>query len=57
MSVLTQPIHKLNYPEFHFYESRVDLEKDKALLQIEKSAILIKGSRGVALEKLLDQII
>lgn len=48
--------HKLSYPEFHFYESRMDLEKDKALLEIEKSAILIKGSRGVALEKLLDHI-
>jgi UDP-N-acetylmuramoyl-tripeptide--D-alanyl-D-alanine ligase len=48
--------HKSGFPEFRFYETRENLEKDETQLNIEKSAILIKGSRGVALEKLLDKI-
>jgi UDP-N-acetylmuramoyl-tripeptide--D-alanyl-D-alanine ligase len=48
--------HQNTFPGFNFYETRQNLEEEKEQLQIGKSAVLIKGSRGVALEKLLDFI-
>ncbi len=42
------------FPNYHFFERRADLLESKELKTIENKAILIKGSRGVALEKLLD---
>jgi UDP-N-acetylmuramoyl-tripeptide--D-alanyl-D-alanine ligase len=42
------------FPNYQFFEKRTNLSESKQLKKIDKKAILIKGSRGVALEKLLD---
>ncbi len=42
------------FPNYQFFERRTELSESKELKAIESKAILIKGSRGVALEKLLD---
>ncbi len=42
-----------NHPKIKFFENVHSLEKSKELYLVEKRGVLVKGSRGVALEKLL----
>lgn len=46
--------HKKNFSQFQFFENRESLIKSRKIEALQNFAILIKGSRGVALEKLLD---
>tara|TARA_R110002049_G_scaffold120471_4_gene274892 strand:- start:3805 stop:5130 length:1326 start_codon:yes stop_codon:yes gene_type:complete len=48
--------HSKTYPAFKFFEERQHLVDSNELKSINNSAILIKGSRGMALEKLLEFI-
>jgi UDP-N-acetylmuramoyl-tripeptide--D-alanyl-D-alanine ligase len=48
--------HSKKYPAYKFFEERQHLVDSSELKSINNSAILIKGSRGVALEKLLEFI-
>lgn len=48
--------HKKNFSQFQFFEDRESLIKSRKIEALQNFAILIKGSRGVALEKLLDFI-
>ncbi len=46
--------HKIEAATLYFYESFEDLSRDKRLKKIHDSLILIKGSRGMALERILE---
>jgi UDP-N-acetylmuramoyl-tripeptide--D-alanyl-D-alanine ligase len=49
-------LSKVNKPQFHFYESFDSFSNYLKGFAIENSTILIKGSRGMALERTLDFI-
>lgn len=42
--------HKLRFPAYHFFENRTDISS----LKLENHTILIKGSRGMTMEKLVE---
>ncbi|PKH67554.1 UDP-N-acetylmuramoyl-tripeptide--D-alanyl-D-alanine ligase [Flavobacterium sp. ALD4] len=49
-------LSKVSNPQFHFYESFDSFSTDLKNRTIENSTILIKGSRGMALERVLDYL-
>lgn len=42
--------HKLRFPAYHFFENRTEISS----LKLENHTILIKGSRGMTMEKLVE---
>jgi UDP-N-acetylmuramoyl-tripeptide--D-alanyl-D-alanine ligase len=44
----------LQYPGYHFFADVEQLKSEFAISEINNSSILLKGSRGIALEKLLN---
>lgn len=48
--------NKIENPLFHFCETFEDFTKELKLKKIENKTILIKGSRGMALERVLELI-
>ena len=49
-------LHKNNQEHFHFYEDFDSFSKQFAFTKLKNKTILIKGSRGMALERTLDLI-
>jgi UDP-N-acetylmuramoyl-tripeptide--D-alanyl-D-alanine ligase len=45
-----------NFPQLHFFENKEDLQKYLQENPIENSYLLVKGSRGMGLESLLESI-
>lgn len=48
--------HKSHFPNYHFFENSSDAEKSLKQNSVLNSTILIKGSRGIKLEKLVEYL-
>jgi UDP-N-acetylmuramoyl-tripeptide--D-alanyl-D-alanine ligase len=48
--------HSQNYPEIMFFKALEDIQQYLESHPIEEAMILIKGSRGMALERLLELV-